>query len=297
MISKAIRNFPKLAKDLLKNKNFFLNISESKGFKFSPEWDEIRKNFPNVNKVYTLMPDDTDFEAARQADIVFNVSRKKVDIERYHAEGLPLCPCDDKTIPSKDACSNCGRCWIQGGIKKFPISEKQAAKLWVEANKEKEEKARKKAERLANAKTKTKSSTSKPKRKITVDKETFDVIAHFRNSLRNNQEPKNVVASNGKTGLSILDNLPIITCAATCPIASKCYDIKLTTLRPVVGKARAERHALILKNPERYVEKTLQELNKAKAKNVRVYSGGDFHPKHVSIIKKILRNFFRKVTK
>tara|TARA_Y100000034_G_scaffold108603_1_gene139101 strand:- start:8 stop:892 length:885 start_codon:yes stop_codon:yes gene_type:complete len=294
MISKAIRNFPELAKELLKNENFFLNISEAKGFKFSSKWNQIKADFPNINTVYTLMPNDTDFETARQADIVFNVSRKKADIEKYHAERLPLCPCDDKTIPSKNACSNCGRCWTQGGIKKFPFDKKKAAQLWLATNKEKEKKARKKTERLANAKVKTQNGISKPKRKTTIDKETFNVLTCFRNSLRDNKEPKSVVASNGKTGLSILDNLPVITCAATCPIASKCYDIKLTSLRPIVGKARAERHALILKNPDRYVQKTLQELNKTDAKNIRIYSGGDFHPRHVSIIKKILNSFLKR---
>lgn len=104
-------------------------------------------------------------------------------------------------------------------------------------------------------------------------------------------EPKTVHATNAKTGLSICDNVPHVTCAATCPVASKCYDIALLGRYPNALKARFQRHFLMLMRPDRYVEKAIGEIRKKRKKpdKIRVYGGGDFHPAHVSILRAMLR--------
>jgi hypothetical protein len=116
MISKMIRNFPKLAAELLTFDNFFLNLSEMAEFRFGSDWDTIRKH-ERVNSVYTLMPDETDFSFALESDIVFNVSKAKGKISLYKENGLPLCPCDAKDIPAKGACDDCQLCATKGGVK------------------------------------------------------------------------------------------------------------------------------------------------------------------------------------
>lgn len=117
MISKTISRFPEHAAQLLLNRNFFLNMSEMAAYRFKGEaWDTLRQH-ARVNTVYTLLPNETDFSLALQADIVFNVSRKAADIARYQKAGLALCPCDAKLIPSKGACEACGLCSTKGGVR------------------------------------------------------------------------------------------------------------------------------------------------------------------------------------
>ena len=117
MISKEIRRYREDALQLLQFPNFFLNLSEANGIRFDLNWHEIKKH-PQVNTVYTLMPDETDFAQALEADIVFNVSKAKKNIAKYLGENLVLCPCDAKTIPSKDACNDCAGCAKKGGVRK-----------------------------------------------------------------------------------------------------------------------------------------------------------------------------------
>lgn len=116
MISKTIRDHPLHAIQLLTRRNFFLDISECADFTFGSEWDDLR-NHARVNSVYTLMPEDTDYDAARKADIVFNVSKAAKAITLYKSQNLPLCPCDAKDIESDGACALCNLCSIKGGVK------------------------------------------------------------------------------------------------------------------------------------------------------------------------------------
>lgn len=116
MISKTIRDHVLLAIRLLTLPNFFLNISECQDFTFGPEWDDLRSH-PRVNSVYTLLPDDTDYDTARARDIVFNVSKAEKAITLYKEKGLPLCPCDAHDIPSAGACGKCNLCATKGGVK------------------------------------------------------------------------------------------------------------------------------------------------------------------------------------
>jgi len=117
MISKQIRMHREGARELLQFPNFFLNLSEANGIRFDLNWHEIKRH-PRVNTVYTLMPDETDFTQAQEADIVFNVSKAKKNISKYLDNKLVLCPCDAKTIPSKDACNDCAGCATKGGVRK-----------------------------------------------------------------------------------------------------------------------------------------------------------------------------------
>jgi hypothetical protein len=110
-ISKAIRRNPILAKVMLRVRdNFHLLVSEARGWLFdTPEWDEILSH-DRVKLAYTLMPNE-DTAAAKYADVVFNVSRKRADIARYKADGLNLCPCDAGDMPHDLACIVCGKCY------------------------------------------------------------------------------------------------------------------------------------------------------------------------------------------
>lgn len=116
MISKTIRQFPAHAVTLLKEPNFFLCLSEMAEYRFGVEWDSIREH-SRVNSVYTLMPEETDYAFAKAADIVFNVSKRKADIAKYRLNALPMCPCDEKVIPSRGACSACQLCTTKGGVR------------------------------------------------------------------------------------------------------------------------------------------------------------------------------------
>jgi hypothetical protein len=115
MISKTIRGFVDHAETLLREPNFFLCLSEMAEYTFGNEWDTLRAH-PRVNSVYTLLVEETDFSRARNADIVFNVSKTKANIAKYKLNKLPLCPCDAKEIPSKGACDACQLCTTKGGV-------------------------------------------------------------------------------------------------------------------------------------------------------------------------------------
>jgi len=117
MISKMIRGHVECAKELLEKKNFFLNLSEMAMFRFGKEWEALRSH-PQVNSVYTLMPDEDDFGAAIASNIVFNVKKTKGKIALYKSKGIPLCPCDAKDIPHKGACVTCNCCSEKGGVSK-----------------------------------------------------------------------------------------------------------------------------------------------------------------------------------
>lgn len=101
--------------------------------------------------------------------------------------------------------------------------------------------------------------------------------------------PKAVLAENKKTGVTILDNVPQLTCYGACPIRHKCYDVKILKLRPNVLKARALRHFMIEKEPMLYADQAWNEIYKSGATKVRVYGGGDYHPSHFSILAFLLR--------
>lgn len=116
--------------------------------------------------------------------------------------------------------------------------------------------------------------------KLTLDSAREAIVAgHF---------PKNVVADNKKTGCSILDNVPHLTCYGICPIRDKCYDVKILNLRPNVLKARALRHYMIELAPGEYIDRTVKEILSRKATKVRVYGGGDFTPLHMPILLAIM---------
>ena len=116
MISKTIREYPMHAIALLEFPNFFLNISECKDYLFGEEWEEFRVH-PRVNFVYTLLPDDGDYETVKRADIVFNVSRRAKDIAVYKMCGIAMCPCDAHDMPAEGACGKCGLCSTKGGVR------------------------------------------------------------------------------------------------------------------------------------------------------------------------------------
>ena len=116
MISKTIRTHILHALTLLTFPNFFLNISECADFYFDSVWDDLRDH-ARVNTVYTLLVEDKDYDRARKADIVFNVSKAKPAIKLYKAQTLPLCPCDAKDIPSEGACGSCRLCSVKGGVR------------------------------------------------------------------------------------------------------------------------------------------------------------------------------------
>ena len=116
MISKTIREYPMHAIALLEFPNFFLNISECKDYLFGEGWEEFRVH-PRVNFVYTLLPDDGDYETVKRADIVFNVSRRAKDIAVYKMCGIAMCPCDAHDMPAEGACGKCGLCSTKGGVR------------------------------------------------------------------------------------------------------------------------------------------------------------------------------------
>ena len=115
-----------------------------------------------------------------------------------------------------------------------------------------------------------------------------------RDNVRLGARPSTVLMTNAKTQYSILDNVPQITCAAMCPVADKCYDIKLLKLRPNVMKSRMARHSLMLIDPEGYIEQASREIDKIMRKGVnkiRIYTGGDFAPYQMPILTELLNRY------
>ena len=115
MISKTIRSFRSHALTLLDSPNFFLVLSEAQGFTFDEEWAGL-KSHSRVNTSYTLMPNESDWGRAMLTDIVFNVSKRRANIDDYLEAGLPLCPCDAKQMPAVGACGACRLCATKGGV-------------------------------------------------------------------------------------------------------------------------------------------------------------------------------------
>lgn len=102
--------------------------------------------------------------------------------------------------------------------------------------------------------------------------------------------PKAVLASNKKTGVSILDNVPQLTCYGICPIRNSCYDVRIINLRPNVLKARALRHFMIESAAGVYLDMAIREIVKSRQSKVRIYGGGDFTPAHMRILRGLLGN-------
>lgn len=123
-----------------------------------------------------------------------------------------------------------------------------------------------------------------------------DNWSRIRKAIAEGTRPNKVVLVNAKTGYSIMDNVPQITCAAMCPIAenNKCYDLRILNMRPNVMKARMQRHALMLLDPAAYIEQATREIEKLVKKGVekiRIYTGGDFSPKQMPILTELLNRF------
>ncbi len=115
------------------------------------------------------------------------------------------------------------------------------------------------------------------------------ILDNARSALLRGDYPKTVLATNAKTGVTILDNVPQLTCYGACPIRDKCYDVKILKLRPNVARCRALRHYLIQHNPSAYTDKAIAEIRKGGYSQVRVYGGGDFAPAHVNILVNVMR--------
>lgn len=118
-------------------------------------------------------------------------------------------------------------------------------------------------------------------------KDTLDVAREF---IASGAAPKFLVATNTKTGHSILDNVPQLTCYGICPVRDVCYDVKLMKMRPSVVKARAERHYHMQFRPLEYAVSVVNEITLLKLSKVRIYGGGDFTPAHMPILAHILRS-------
>jgi hypothetical protein len=117
-------------------------------------------------------------------------------------------------------------------------------------------------------------------------KGTLDEAREF---ILSGNRPAFVVSSNTKTGITILDNVPQITCAGGCPIASKCYDVHLLKIRPSVMKNRAQKHYYMQYDAVGYSRQVIKEIVRSDRRSVRLYGGGDFAPHHFPIITRILR--------
>lgn len=120
-----------------------------------------------------------------------------------------------------------------------------------------------------------------------------DLSKQIRAAIANGARPKTILASNVKTGFSVFDNVPQITCAHVCPVADKCYDIKILNLRPNVLTARLWRHWFLALDPVGYVRQLSAEIAKKRKRpsKIRVYAGGDFTPAHVQPIERLCRSF------
>lgn len=112
-----------------------------------------------------------------------------------------------------------------------------------------------------------------------------------RERVEDGERPKRVAAENKKTGLSIFDNVPQITCAATCSLGTNCYDVKLLRVRPSVMKARAHRHAMLLFRPNAYVATVISEIARTNYKSIRIFGGGDYHPRMLHMLDEVMAAF------
>ncbi len=114
------------------------------------------------------------------------------------------------------------------------------------------------------------------------------VLDNARAEIARGLFPKNVLAENKKTGHSVCDNVPQLTCYGACPIRRKCYDVKILKLRPNVLRVRALRHFYMETFPIFYAEQAIAEIVRLGITKVRVYGGGDYAPHHLEIIQRIL---------
>jgi len=103
-------------------------------------------------------------------------------------------------------------------------------------------------------------------------------IVAAREFIASGGKPSYVLATNAKTDYSAFDNFPHLTCYHLCPVATKCYDVRILNQYPNAKKARLERHFFLFTKPIEYVDQLVAEVNKKRVrpKKIRIYAGGDF---------------------
>lgn len=120
-----------------------------------------------------------------------------------------------------------------------------------------------------------------------------ELLDRARAWIANGGLPKSILMTNKKTGYSVMDNVPQLVCFGACPVRRKCYDVKILKLRPNVLEARARRHYFMLAKPSAYAAQAVREIRTLRDKKgvtkIRIYTGGDYSPNQLPIIRSIVR--------